>query len=145
MEIEFEGAKLRVYENGTIERWFKKGWVVSGTQTVKGYLIISINQRLYFNHRIIGMVFYGLDINDTKQQIDHINGIRTDNQIDNLRIVNNQQNQFNRTKSKGYTITRNGTYQAEIRVNNKQIRKFFKTEEEAHTWYLEQKAIHHII
>lgn len=58
-----------------------------------GYHCVKINGRKYLSHRVIWMMYYGIWPQD---QLDHINRIRTDNRIDNLREVNNQKNQFNR-------------------------------------------------
>jgi len=145
MEIEFEGAKLRVHENGTIERWYyNKTWKLVKGSNCHGHLQIKINGKKYFIHRIIAMVFLGLIINDTTEQIDHINRIRDDNRVENLRIVNNQENQFN-TKHKGLYKKENGTYKAYIGINGKQFSKTFKTEAEAINWRNEQKIIYHSI
>jgi hypothetical protein len=78
--------------------------------------------------------------------IDHINGIKTDNRILNLREVTKQQNAFN-TKAKGYTLHKpSGGLRASIMLNGKRIGLgYFTNEEDAHNAYLEAKKKYHII
>jgi len=80
-------------------------------------------------------------------QIDHINRKRDDNRIDNLHIVNNQQNNFNRSDVKGYYwCNTNNKWDAQIKLNGKSIHiGYFDNEEDAHNAYLEAKAIYHVI
>lgn len=109
-----------------------------------GYKVCNINRVHYLIHRIIGYLFLGLDINNEKEQIDHINGIRNDNRLENLRIVSNQQNSFNQ-KSKGFTKCKN-KFRARIKINNKNIHLgSFETEEEAREAYLKAKELYHVI
>jgi len=49
-----------------------------------GYIIIKINRKDYQAHRLAWLYEYG---NFPKQTIDHINRIKTDNRICNLRDV----------------------------------------------------------
>jgi len=78
--------------------------------------------------------------------IDHINGIRDDNRICNLRSVTHQQNLFN-TKAKGYTWRkRDNKWQSQINLNNKYIHLgLFDTEEEARNAYITAKEKYHIL
>jgi hypothetical protein len=80
-------------------------------------------------------------------QIDHINGVRDDNRIINLRDVTNQQNQQNQTKAKGYYwVEHMKKWRAMIGVDEKRIHLgYFDTEEEARQAYLDAKKIYHII
>lgn len=90
------------------------------------------------------MSFLDFDINNTKLQIDHIDRCPTNNNINNLRIVTHQENQFNRDAI-GATIDRN-KWKASISINNiKKNLGRFNTKEEAHNAYLEAKAKYHII
>jgi len=144
MEIEFEGVKLRVHEDGTIERfWRNLKWrLIKGTNA-NGYLQISINNKMYYFHRIIGMVYLGLNINDTTQQIDHINRIKNDNRVENLRVVNSAENRWN-VDVKGYWKTKYG-WVAEIRFNGERKSKNFKTETAAIIWRTIMEERHHKI
>jgi hypothetical protein len=85
--------------------------------------------------------------NECVFELDHINGIRNDNRIENLRSVTRSQNQWNRLTAKGYSLNRlKNKYEAHIKFNNK--RKFlglFETEEEARNAYLAAKQIYHVI
>ena len=75
-------------------------------------------------------------------QIDHINGIRTDNRIENLRLVTHQQNQCNRLNVKGYRPLKSGRYQ--VTITEKGNRKYlgtFESEEEATEAYLQAKSL----
>ena len=55
-------------------------------------------------------------------QIDHINGKTKDNRLENLRLVTNQQNQYNRANVKGFTWEKNrGKWRAQITYNYKVI------------------------
>jgi hypothetical protein len=80
-------------------------------------------------------------------ELDHINGIRNDNRIENLRSVTRSQNQWNRLTAKGYYWDKSkNKYKAHIKFNDK--RKFlglFETEEEARNAYLAAKQIYHVI
>lgn len=113
----------------------------------KGYfrLSLSINEKKY---KLLGHQFAWYWVNkECVKQLDHINGVRTDNRICNLRSVTNQQNQFNRTKAKGYTwFKRDSKWKSQIQLNNKSIYLgLFNTEQEARKAYLEAKEIYHKI
>jgi len=85
-----------------------------GSPTRSGYVQVGFNGRAVLAHRIIWLMQTGKwpDL-----QIDHINGIRNDNRLANLRVVSNAQNQYNRHKKVGrdrhlpigiYGVTRKG-------------------------------------
>jgi hypothetical protein len=116
-----------------------------GFSDKSGYVILNtrFHKMLKAHHYAWYWVYGNVDF----EQIDHINGIRTDNRICNLRIVTNQQNTFNRLNTKGYTFDkRRKKYDAQIQFNGKKIHGgYFKTEEEARQRYLELKKLYHII
>jgi hypothetical protein len=144
---------IRCYRDGSVERFYKtvKKWSkYKSYTTANGYFAISINNKTYQLHRIIAFCFGKLEqieaINHTND-IDHINGIRTDNRVENLRQVTNHQNQWNRTKAKGYTWHKpTKKWKAQIQLNGKPIHLgLYDTEEEARNAYLRAKEIHHVI
>jgi hypothetical protein len=69
---------------------------VAGCKTKSGYIHILINKKSYKAHRLAWIFLYG-NIPD-EMEIDHINGIRDDNKICNLRLATRSQNGFNRKK-----------------------------------------------
>ena len=79
--------------------------------------------------------------------LDHINGLKDDNRISNLRSVTHKQNHMNRTTAKGYCWSKKANkWQAEITLNYKKMRLgLFDKEEDARNAYLEAKKIYHII
>ena len=62
-----------------------------------GYKYVKIKYRQFATHRVIWALHNGEWPNG---QMDHINGVRDDNRIENLRIVTNQENQKNTKLSK---------------------------------------------
>lgn len=60
-----------------------------------GYLIIKIKKKAYKAHRLVYAYFNG---KFPAHEIDHINRIRTDNRIENLRDVTRAENVKNTTK-----------------------------------------------
>ena len=144
MEFKMGETQLRCYEDGRIERLHKqskKWYFVKGSNRSDGYLIIEIEDKMYLFHRIIYKA-YNPNMNDTLF-IDHINRIRNDNRLENLRLVTCQENHFNQD-AKGYTKCKNG-FDAKIKLNGITKTKYFRTEDEARNWYLEQKEILHLI
>ena len=107
--ITLNGVKLFAYRNGMILRYsdkgynlLKKGWSeAKGTINKSGYVRVRLNGKHFFKHRIIAYAFLGLDINNSKQLIDHIDRNTFNNCLNNLRIVSQQENLFN-TNAKGY-------------------------------------------
>lgn len=96
---------------------------VAGHMTRKGYTRIcapGIGQTMA--HRLAWFVTYG---EWPRLQIDHINGVKTDNRIANLREATNAQNQQNvpvrkdsKTGVKGVTwSTERGAYMVQIHAN----------------------------
>jgi len=95
-----------------------------------------------YNHRFIYYYFNRI----IPEVIDHINGIRNDNRIENLRNVTQQKNTFN-TNAKGYCWDKKlKKWKAQIKLNSKTIYLgYFETETEASLAYQNAKKIYHII
>jgi len=150
--INIDGTNLVCYPNGDIWRQNikTKKWTKLAFK-IKSYWQIRINGKGYLVNRLIANAFLGLDLK-SKLVVDHINHNIHNNSIENLRIVTQQQNGFNRN-AKGYckiSYTKvDGTesiyWGIQLRINGKTITKRAKTEEEARLGYLELKTIHHII
>jgi hypothetical protein len=86
----------------------------------RGYLSIEINSYAYGAHRLAWLITYG---KWPENHIDHIDGIRNNNKINNLRDVPNHENSKNRsmnckntTGHSGITIRPNGKWNASISV-----------------------------
>lgn len=113
-----------------------------------GYLRTHIAGRNYFTHRIAWAIFYGRwpDL-----FIDHLNGIKSDNRLSNLREVShivNLQNQHGPQKhnTSGYLgVSRDGKrWRANIRLDRvKRYLGSFDTPEQAHEAYLAAKRALH--
>lgn len=114
----------------------------------RGYRDGMLKGKSYKEHRLIWLYHYGTW---PKNQIDHINGIRDDNRIENLREVTNQQNQFNKKSREGSSSKYKGVdwskrdkkWQAKYRYNGKRhYLGYYATEEEAAEAY--RKATEHL-
>ena len=94
--------ELFEYKDGQLLWAVSKGGVfigsVAGTIRATGYIAVSVNRTLYLAHRLIWMWHNG-DIPEGFQ-IDHIDRNPSNNNIENLRIVTQQENMWN-TKAKG--------------------------------------------
>lgn len=108
---------------------------------IDGYINISNSKINQLRGHIFAWYWVHKEIVDC---LDHINGIRDDNRICNLRSVTNQQNLFN-TKSKGYSWNKkNKKYKSQIRLNGKYIYLgLFNSEDDARQAYLEGKKKYH--
>lgn len=116
----------------------------AGGLSVDGYRRLRIDGVLWLAHRLSWFVIYG---SFPKTGLDHINGIRTDNRIENLREAENSLNSQNRKTVKGYTYVskrKKKPWLAQIKINykNKGL-GYFETAEEAHEAYLAAKRKHH--
>jgi hypothetical protein len=153
MEFELHGVKFK-YEDGVMYRWWDKGkkdyWRTRKLELSDGYLrlaIVNKTNKKYLLHRIIYWIHNpDWDIHDNIKVIDHIDRNRLNNNIENLRLVTRQENNFN-TDLKGCSWNKkNKKWYAYIRVNKK-LKHLggFELQEDAHQAYLDAKEIYHII
>jgi len=70
---------------------------VSDKPNGDGYLQFCIDYKMYLQHRAAWLYAYG---EFPKGHIDHINRVKTDNRLCNLRVVNDFENSQNRTLAK---------------------------------------------
>jgi hypothetical protein len=120
---------------------------IAGTDNGKGYLRVKIDGKNYRLHRLAWLYFYGeLPVGD----IDHINGNKKDNRIENLRDVSKSENMQNQKKAHlnnkttgllgvcKHKIT--NKYVASIRHNKRLIHiGSYDSPEEAHRAYINKK------
>lgn len=142
------------YEDGHFIRRFKQGKAKAGciaceTMSSKGYLNVKIKGCKFPLHRLVWLYHYG---KFPDNQIDHINHIKTDNRIENLRDVTNLENGRNqskhRTNSSGYTgvyMHQSGKWVGQINIHGKTHAKYFNDKNDAilHRKSLEVKYVFH--
>ena len=156
-EVELYGRKFRYFNEENIKfefRNIKNDWRKISITMSNGYntLVINFNGKNHHIklHRLIFFIhFPGWNIYDGSHSnyIDHIDGDPSNNNIANLRCVTNQENNWNRTKAKGYYWRKDkNKWWTSIRVNKKLIHLgYYDIEEDARSAYLEGKKKFHCI
>lgn len=91
---------------------------IAGCVASNGYAQVRVHGKVYKTHRVIWLIVYG---EWPSGQIDHVNGIRSDNRLVNLRDVTASINQKNRAKGKNNTSGHLG-----IRKSRDKWRAFIK-------------------
>lgn len=100
---------------------------VAGIVNQYGYVRLAIDYSYYQAHRICWCLHYGEDPGET--EIDHINSIKSDNRIENLRLAARLDNAKNRSLSRSNTsgvhgVTwhkKNQCWQATIKVGGRSV------------------------
>lgn len=123
------------------------GGVVAATDK-KGYLYFGLDGKGYFAHRVAWLLHFGCW---PRGQLDHINGVKSDNRIANLRDSTQTENMQNgreprkHNKSGLLGVSENhGKFQAEILVSGRRMYLgTFASPFAAHDAYLKAKREHH--
>jgi hypothetical protein len=120
---------------------------IAGTRHSCGYLKFTHKGRPYFCHRVAWLFAYGED--PGALEIDHANGDRSDNRIENLRLATSSNNQCNiglRADNacgyKGvYWWERQGCWVAKVQVRGVSCRRVsFRSAEAAYEWTCAKRA-----
>lgn len=135
--------------NTSVKKFIGK---IAGALHSNGYIDVQVYGKKYKAHRLV-WVWHNSDF--TKNEIDHINGVRDDNRIENLREATKSENQQNqkrprKTNKSGYlgVSALNNGWIAQIIDPNKKIidpnKKrlylgYFDTPEKAYKAYLLKK------
>lgn len=115
----------------------KEGWF-KGSSNPSGYRYIKIGQKNYATHRLAVYLMTG---EMPSGVVDHINGVRDDNRLSNLRVCNQTVNLLNKKKVRGTRQLPSGNFMARVRIKGREIYiGSANTEEEAHQMYLTNKA-----
>lgn len=124
----------------------------AGCRSIRdGYLRIRVDGVLYLSHRLAWLYAHGAW---PRGEVDHRNGVRADNRLENLRDASSSMNSQNQRTARrdnkttgllgaSYMVARQ-RYRASIFVEGKHVHLgLFATALEAHSAYLAAKRAHH--
>ena len=114
--------------------WRRTGRHAAGLDA-KGYYVTKVNRRTFKVHRVIWCLNHG-DV-DPSLVIDHVDRDKTNNSLENLRLVDRRRNALNKTRKKGrkFYVKHQGRFRASFRmpVSMEQVYVgVYDTEQEAH-------------
>ena len=117
---------------------------VAGSTDGRGYRNIAVDGKLYKAHRLALLYVYG---ELPSANTDHINGIRTDNRIENLRTVTHSENSRNQKMFSNNKSGRTGIFwredkirwMAHIYAEKKPITKHFDSLLDAVAWRMSKE------
>ncbi len=131
---------------------------VAGGKTPKGYIQIRADKKLYLAHRLVWLYVHG---KFPESFLDHINEIKNDNRICNLRLATTQENKQNQSKPQKNNTSgflgvnwhkRDKKWVAGIKIKGKRKHlgsfttieeaheAYFKAKRELHTFWIEDKV-----
>ncbi len=119
---------------------------LAGWAERSGYIRITVDQKSYLAHRLVWLYVHG---QWPAEEMDHIDTMRNNNRISNLRQVSRESNMHNQRRAHsqsksgflGVSPHKNGKWKAQLRVGKKDhYLGLFTTPELAHAAYLEAKS-----
>lgn len=120
--------------------------VLKQTKNSRGYLAVTLckdNLEKRWNvHHLIALTFLNHSTINSELVIDHIDGVKINNQLKNLQVITQRENssKYQQNKTSKYTGVsfdfRRNKYQSRIRINKKQVHLgLFDDEKKAHQIY----------
>ncbi len=106
----FEYKENGLYWKTPLNWKIKKG-VKAGSLNSKGYVNIQINKKSYSEHRLVYLYHYGY----LPEEVDHIDGNKNNNNIENLRPASRNENMRNTKNRKNNTSGHKGVSRATYR------------------------------
>ena len=120
---------------------------VAGGKKPDGYIYIGVDGVKFLAHRLAWLYVHG---KWPREHIDHINGVRDDNRLSNLREASNSENMQNQRRAQANNANgllgvswdeKRKRWQAQIKANGrKRHLGRFETSEEARAAYIAAKA-----
>ena len=148
MQLEDELREYFRYDPGSGKIYWRKrkgprrapGEEAGYLQKGGGYWHIRFNRKGILGHRVAWFLYYSY----WPKEIDHINGVKNDNRIDNLREVSRRDNCCNRREHREGRLvgaSRNGgKWEARIKIGGRTKHLgHFNTEAEAHEAYMKAR------
>jgi hypothetical protein len=126
-------------------RGYAAGSIV-GTPHSAGYVYCNVDGHRCYAHQLAWCYVHG---DWPEGELDHRNGVRNDNRIDNLRLATRSQNMLNKHRPRGDNqsgflgvVAHKNRWRADLTVDGKQkYLGLFDTAEEAHAAYLAAKKL----
>ena len=133
-DIEGYGDKFQVSSIGRVRDWRTQHIYSTTRYDSKGYPIVGLTDRQGKRHtrkihRLVALAF--ISNLDDKPTVNHINGIKTDNRVENLEWMTYRE-QMLHSYATGLSVKRKGVYSAKSKINRcqlgliKDLRKDFK-------------------
>ena len=106
--VGYEGIYRISNQGRVMSLWYGKTRIMAGRMGNRGYIHVSLykNKRTktFLVSRLVAQHF--LPDWDKSLQVDHINGVKTENHVDNLRMVTRSQNCRSFQKARGGTASK---------------------------------------
>ena len=137
--------RYKIYINGDVESCiFKKKKMMNPSKNTDGYLQIGLTKKgeklhkFFLIHRLIAIHF--IPNPEDKPFIDHKDGNKLNNSLENLRWTTHQENMLNQKNfgkyKKGVYFSKSKKFIARLTINGKRLYLgSFETEDEAHQVY----------
>jgi hypothetical protein len=144
----FEYKAGALVRRRTVNYNAKAGAIVGTLNKHTGYLVAHVAGKVRTIHRIVWAMHHG---SEPQGQIDHINGDRTDNRIENLRCVTNGVNSQNLRRAKSHNslgllgvVACRDKFHARITTDGRKTHLgSFATADAAHAAYIAAKRVMH--
>lgn len=137
-----------IFTNRVPRKKIRVGDVAGTIDKESGYVILCIDRRRYYGHRLAFLFMTG---EWPKRLVDHKNGCRSDNRFDNLRDASRLVNQQNMRRAMSGSSSgllgahkKRSRWSSQIKVNGRLVKLgTFGTAEEAHAAYVYAKRKYH--